>query len=126
MISNKTISQLKAMKDAVLADGKVDLEETDQLLKTLHPLAKKYGFAFEDYEILLKKCREDGQITKEESAKLAEELDYLCGLLGSFRMRFWLVVAVVTLLAAASLAVAIRVQTVVSRSARTTEVRSVE
>ena len=109
MNTGKTIGRLKALKRAVLADGKVDWNETEQLLAIIRPLAKKHGFLFQDYEHLLEKCREDGQITKEESEKLALQLDFLCGFFSNLRLKFWLVVMAVLLLIVATLAVGGRV-----------------
>ena len=109
MNTGKTIGRLKALKRAVLADGKVDWNETEQLLAVIRPLAKKHGFLFQDYERLLEKCREDGQITKEESEKLALQLDFLCGFFSNLRLKFWLIVTVVLLLIVATLAVSSRV-----------------
>ena len=109
MNMGKTIGRLKALKKAVLADGKVDWNETEQLLAVVRPLAKRHGFLFQDYERLLEKCREDGQITKEESEKLALQLDFLCGFFSNLRLKFWLIVTAVLLLVVATLAVGLRV-----------------
>ena len=109
MNTGKTIGRLKALKKAVLADDKVDWNETEQLLAVIRPLAEKHGFLFQDYERLLEKCREDGQITKEESEKLALQLDFLCGFFSNLRLKFWLIVTVVLLLIVATLAVSSRV-----------------
>ena len=107
--TGKAIGRLKALKKAVLADGKIDWDETEQLLALIRPLAKKHGFIFQDYERLLEKCRADGKITKEESEKLALHLDYLCSFFTNLRLKFWLAVAIVLLLVIASLAVGFRV-----------------
>ena len=109
MNTGKTIGRLKALKRAVLVDGKVDWNETEQLLAVIRPLAKKHGFLFQDYERLLEKCREDGQITKEESEKLALQLDFLCGFFSNLRLKFWLIITAVLLLIVATLAVGRRV-----------------
>ena len=109
MSTGKTIGRLKALKKAILADGKVDWNETEQLLAVIRPLAKKHGFLFQDYERLLEKCREDGQITKEESEKLALQLDFLCSFFSNLRLKFWLIVAVILLVAIATFAVGHRV-----------------
>ena len=109
MNTGKTIGRLRALKKAVLADGKVDWNETEQLLAVVRPLAKRHGFLFQDYERLLEKCREDGQITKEESEKLALQLDFLCSFFSNLRLKFWLVVTAVLLLVVATLAVGRRV-----------------
>ena len=109
MNTGKTIGRLKALKRAVLADGKVDWNETEQLLAVIRPLAKKHGFLFQDYERLLEKCREDGQITKEESEKLALQLDFLCSFFSNLRLKFWLIVTAVLLLIVATLSVSSRV-----------------
>ena len=109
MNTGKTIGRLKAHKRAVLAVGKVDWNEAEQLLAVIRPLAAKHGFLFQDYERLLEKCREDGQITKEESEKLALQLDFLCGFFSNLRLKFWLVVSVVLLIVVATFAVGHRV-----------------
>ena len=105
MNTGKTIGRLRALKRAVLADGKVNWAETEQLLAVIRPLAKKHGFLFQDYERLLEKCREDGQITKEESEKLALQLDFLCGFFSNLRLKFWLIVTVILLMVVATVAV---------------------
>ena len=109
MNTGKTIGRLKALKKAVLADGKVDWNETEQLLAIVRPLAQKHGFLFQDYERLLEKCREDGKITKEESEKLALQLDFLCSFFSNLRLKFWLIVMAVLLLVVATLFVGGRV-----------------
>ena len=105
MNTGKTIECLKALKRAVLADGKVDWNETEQLLEVIRPLAKKHGFLFQDYERLLEKCREDGKITKEESEKLGLQLDFLCSFFSNLRLKFWLIVVVILLMVVATVAV---------------------
>ena len=109
MSAGGTIGRLKALKKAVLADGKVDWDETEQLLAVVRPLAKKHGFLFQDYERLLEKCRADGRISKEESEKLALQLDFLCSFFSNLRLKFWLIVTAVLLLIVATLAVGSRV-----------------
>ena len=109
MNTGKTIGRLKALKKAVLADGKVDWNETEQLLAIVRPLAQKHGFLFQDYERLLEKCREDGKITKEESEKLALQLDFLCSFFSNLRLKFWLAVSVILLIIVATFAVGHRV-----------------
>ena len=103
------IGRLKALKKSVLADGRVDWDETERLLAVVRPLAAKRGFLFQDYERLLEKCREDGKITKEESEKLALQLDFLCSFFSNLRLKFWLVVTVILLVIAATFAVGSRV-----------------
>jgi len=98
-----------ALKRAVLEDGQVDWEETGKLLDVIRPLAAKRGFLFQDYERLLEKCRADGKITKVESEKLALQLDFLCGFFSNLRLKFWLVVTFVLLLATAAFVVGERV-----------------
>ena len=103
------IRRLKALRKSVLEDGRVDWEETERLLAVIRPLAAKRGFLFQDYERLLEKCREDGKITKEESEKLALQLDFLCSFFSNLRLKFWLVVMVILLVIAATFAVGSRV-----------------
>jgi len=109
MTTGATIGKLKALKRAVLEDGKVDWEETSRLLDVIRPLAAKRGFLFQDYERLLEKCRADGKITREESEKLALQLDFLCSCFSNLRLKFWLVVSVVLLLVVAAFAVGDRI-----------------
>ena len=104
MTNGKMISRLQALKKSVLADGKVDWRETEQLLDAIRPLAARRGFLFEDYERLLVKCREDGQISPDESRELALQLDFLCSLCANRRLSFWLSVAIVALLLVSALA----------------------
>ena len=102
------IGRLKALKRSVLADGQVDWDETEQLMAAIRPLAEKRGFLFQDYVRLLEKCREDGKITKEESEKLALQLDFLCSFFSNLRLKFWLAVTVILLILAATFAVGSR------------------
>ena len=103
------IGRLKALKKSVLADGQVDWDETERLLAVIRPLAAKRGFLFQDYERLLEKCREDGKITKEESEKLALQLDFLCSFFSNLRLKFWLIVVVILLVVVSTFAVGRRV-----------------
>ena len=103
------IGRLKALKKSVLADGRVDWDETERLLAVIRPLAAKRGFLFQDYERLLEKCREDGKITKDESEKLALQLDFLCSFFSNLRLKFWLVVTAILLVIAATFAIGSRV-----------------
>ena len=114
MTTSGMIGRLKALKKSVLADGRVDWDETERLLAVIRPLAAKRGFLFQDYERLLEKCREDGKITKEESEKLALQLDFLCSFFLNLRLKFWLVVTVILLVIAATFAVGSRVADSVS------------
>ena len=109
MTASGMIGRLKALKKSVLADGQVDWDETERLLAVIRPLAAKRGFLFQDYERLLEKCREDGKITKEESEKLALQLDFLCSFFSNLRLKFWLVVTVILFVIAATFAVGSRV-----------------
>lgn len=92
------IRKLKALKAAVLADGKIDWAETDELLAAASALAVRHGFAFQDFERQILKCREDGKITAEESEKLAQQLDYLCASFANRRLKSWLFAAVLAAL----------------------------
>ena len=109
MTTSGMIGRLKARKKSVLADGQVDWNETERLLTVIRPLAEKRGFLFQDYERLLEKCREDGKITKEESEKLALQLDFLCSFFSNLRLKFWLVVVVILLVIVSAFAVGRRV-----------------
>ena len=109
MTTSGMIGRLKALKKSVLADGQVDWDETERLLAVIRPLAAKRGFLFQDYERLLEKCREDGKITKEESEKLALQLDFLCSFFSNLRLKFWLIVMVILLIIVSTFAVGRRV-----------------
>ena len=109
MTTSGMIGRLKALKKSVLADGQVDWDETERLLAVIRPLAAKRGFLFQDYERLLEKCREDGKITKEESEKLALQLDFLCSFFSNLRLKFWLIVMVILLVIVSTFAVGRRV-----------------
>ena len=109
MTASGMIGRLKALKKSVLADGQVDWDETERLLAVIRPLAAKRGFLFQDYERLLEKCREDGKISREESEKLALQLDFLCSFFSNLRLKFWLVVTVILFVIAATFAVGSRV-----------------
>lgn len=104
MTTTTAIGRLRTLKTAVLADGKVDWDETDELLRAIRPLAVRRGFIFEDYERLLMKCRTDGKITPEESRELAIQLEFLCSLHAYKRLVFWLSVALAVLIVVCSLA----------------------
>jgi len=108
MTTGQMIGRLRALKKAVLADGMVDWNETERLMEAIRPLAAKQRFLFQDYERLLEKCRADGRISREESEKLAVQLDFLCGFFSNLRLKFWLVVVVVALLVVSTLAVVFR------------------
>lgn len=97
MTKGRAIARLQALKREVLADGKIDWEETGRLLAVVRPLAKRHGFMFEDYVRLLEKCREDGRISAEESDVLALQLDYLCSFFSNLRLKFWLMTTVLLL-----------------------------
>ena len=49
MTTGKMIGRLKALKRSVLADGRVDWDETGRLMAAIRPLAEKRGFLFQDY-----------------------------------------------------------------------------
>lgn len=121
MTSAQAIRKLKRLKEDILRDGQVDWNETGVLLDFIRPLTRKHGFLFQDYENLLKKCREDGRITKEESDKLALQLDFLCGFFSNLRLKFWLTIAVMALVLVAAIALTGRVKSVVEIPARPAE-----
>jgi len=94
MTNGKIIRILQKQKEDVLADGKVDWDETERLLKFMAPLAQRFGEDFEQYIRLLEECRADGVITPEESDRLATSLELVCGQLARRQLMFWIVVAV--------------------------------
>jgi len=116
MKTGTTIVKLRALRRAVLEDGKVDWEETSRLLDFVRPLAAKDDYLFQDFERLLKKCRADGMITREESCLMATQLEALVNYLMSQRLRFWLVVVIVLLLAVVSLVLGARLCETVENS----------
>lgn len=95
MTNAKAIRTLQSLKCNILADEKVNWEETERLRNFLSPLLSKFGADFGRYLDLLDRCREDGKITKEESELLAASLDLLCAKFTIRQLRFWLIVAVV-------------------------------
>ena len=84
------IDRLKTIRESVLADGRIEMAETDELLAVTRALAARHGLAFADFEKLLLKCREDGRISADESERLAVQLDCLCALSSSSRAKRWL------------------------------------
>ena len=113
MTTAQAIRRLKWLRNDILRDGRVDWDETGVLLDFIRPIARKSGVLFQDYEALLKKCREDGKITKDESEKLALQLDFLCTFFAKRRLKFWLALAVILLALAAAFAFVGRVRSVV-------------
>ena len=107
--TNQLIRQLQRLKKSVLEDGKIDWDETEQLREAIRPLAARRGILFEDYEQLLVKCREDGEITPDESTKLALQLDFLSSAIANQRLKFWLTVALVVLALVSTLALTFRI-----------------
>lgn len=103
MTTRQIIRQLGKLKKSVLKDGEVDWEETEQLHEAIRPLSVQCGFVFEDYDRLLMKCREDGNITPEESRQLAIQLELLYRLIDHKRQIFWMSVAIVILAIACTL-----------------------
>lgn len=65
---------LSAFERTVLADGRIDFEETTMLVRFIRPLAEAKGGAYREFCDLLLRAREDGVITAEESAALAAGL----------------------------------------------------
>ena len=98
MTHSRAIRELRALKKDVLADERVDWDETERLLTFIRPLAAKYGDDFARYEELLEKCRADGKITDEESTVLALNLDLMCSRFEVRRLRFWLIVSILVIL----------------------------
>ena len=98
MTHSRAIRELRALRKDVLADEKVDWDETERLLAFIRPLAAKYGDDFARYERLLEKCRADGTITDDESTLLALGLDLMCNRFEVRRLRFWLAVSVAVII----------------------------
>ena len=95
MKGNKhTLAGIEKLRKSILADGRVDWDETEELLDALRPLAIREGFIVEDFENLLRKCRADGKITEEESSALASQLTLLCRIFARRRRRKVLIAAV--------------------------------
>jgi len=115
MNTGMMIARLKHLKHNVLADGKVDWDETSQLLEVIRPIAKKHQFVFEDYQRLLEKCREDGKISHEESDRLAFQLEFLCGYLTNMRLKFHLALVTLILALGASFVVIKKVLEIIAK-----------
>ena len=69
--------EFSAAANVVLADGKVDFDETERLLKLVAPYARKGDADAVKLEKLLKDVREDGVITSDESNVVAGLLELL-------------------------------------------------
>lgn len=61
---------IRSMEGVIMADGKVDLEETGILLRLIKPLAEEYGSDFRAFEQAIRAIRADGVVTDEESRRL--------------------------------------------------------
>lgn len=109
MTTGKMIERLRELKVSVLEDGKIDWDETEQLMLAVRPLAAKHGFLFEDFEQCLQKCRADEKITPEESKELALYLEYLCNFFANRRLTWGLAVISVAIVIASAAAVISRV-----------------
>ena len=66
---------IESIKAAVLADGRVDLGETAVMLRLVRPYAAAGIAKAIELEQMIRKVREDGVITREESAMLTEMLE---------------------------------------------------
>ena len=69
--------EFSAAANIVLADGKVDFEETERLLKLVEPYARRGDADAVKLEKLLKDVRADGVITPDESNVVAGLLELL-------------------------------------------------
>jgi len=63
---------IRAMESEIMADGKVDMEETGILLRLIRPLSDEYGSDFRAFELAIRDVREDGVVTPEESERLRQ------------------------------------------------------
>jgi len=70
-------SMIGILANDILADGKIDFDETDILLDFVRPLAKAYGGKYAVFCKTLEKTRADGKITQSESKRLAAQLKEL-------------------------------------------------
>lgn len=63
---------IRAMEGVILADDKVDLDETGILLRLVKPLAEEHGSDFRAFEQAIRDVRSDGVVTPEESQRLRQ------------------------------------------------------
>lgn len=68
------LKKFETLSDSVLSDGKVDWEETNELLEFMEPYVKAGNWRFAGLKELVVKCREDGRITDDESKQMAEQI----------------------------------------------------
>jgi len=92
MTNARAIRALIALKRDILSDGQVDWDETGRLKDFLRPLAGELGTKVDRFLDLIDRCREDGQITHEESELLSAHLELLCARLVIRQLKFWLIV----------------------------------
>ena len=71
---------LERMRGPILADGKVDYEETGRLLGLVEPFARSGDVNAVELKKLLERVREDGKVTAEESELIKSHLETLSGL----------------------------------------------
>jgi len=72
----KLFEFVKRVRDHVVADGRIDLEETEYLLE----LARRYeaqNAELKEFAALIAEVRQDGVVTREESDKVIYYLDWL-------------------------------------------------
>ena len=74
------ISNLKAVKEFILLDQKIDISEIDNLVRFIHKEEVKYGYSgynLEYFKHLLYSIGSDGKITEEEQEKVIKEINKL-------------------------------------------------
>lgn len=66
------IDGFKHMSQSILEDGKVDINEANMLREFIYPYVLQGNQKFIEFDKMIYKYMEDGQITKEESDELVK------------------------------------------------------
>lgn len=64
------LESFKHMSQSILADGKVDMNEAKMLKEFIYPYVLQGNTRFIEFNMMIDKYMEDGQITKDESDEL--------------------------------------------------------
>lgn len=74
MTLREASKRFEGLRKILLANGKIDWAETDLLLEFIEPYVRAENARFCKFKEVIIKCREDNQITEEESALLISEI----------------------------------------------------
>ena len=73
------LGRLEKARGPILADGKIDFDETNRLLELIDPFVRSGDKTAVELKKLLDRVREDGKITSEESEQMTSFLKALSG-----------------------------------------------